>query len=822
MKLILAVTVLAMGAGAKGADYELYLFAGQSNMDGRGKAANLTEAQRRPSEKTIIFYRNPPYASDGWQALAPGFSIPPKHRSGIPSPTFGPEIGFAAAMEKSQSDRRFAFIKGSKGGTSLRRDWQPGVKGDPKSQGPIYRNFVETVLLATSALIKDGHTFKLRGLLWHQGESDSKSGAETYHRRFVAFAERVREDLKAPMLPIVVGEVFDNGKRDGVRKALRQFGEEDPAGGFVSSAGTTTWDPGTHFDAKSQLLLGSRYAETMLKLTAEKPEAGWVNLFAGDSLELWEPGPTKAKNPSKELGDRWSLKDGVLHLDRDAKSGRGGQIWTQKNYYDFELKFEFNIAYDGNSGVKYRAADVDGSAIGCEYQIIDDDNYRDNKNPTHRTACLYELVAVPKDRKWNPAGDWNSGRIRVSKNRFEHWLNDEKVVSIEFGSEDWKQRFAKSKYKIHPDFSKNAGPIVLTDHQDSVSYRNVYIRELNTRTDQSSVAEQKRKVAFPISKPITGYSHGREVALVEREDGLLIKAPSEYEKARAETEEYRKTTFFERLPEKYRKLDTQVPYPATEGMFKQEDIVYAKWGKRALLLDVYGPEAKPDGRLPVVIVVHGGGWGKGSHKNYRSLAINLAKRGFFTIAVEYRLSGEAPLPAAIYDLKACVRWTRANADKYPFDPNAIGITGGSAGGHLSAITAVTNDDLRFEGTANHLEYSSEINAVLSFYGPFRWIFSKALGTRIEGRITGNDVYPDHHIRQGAKFPPLLCINEAYGRESHENWGESTVQWIKENKAGEADFFILDAPHGFLNFSPFQEKAIDHAEKFFRRVFEYQK
>jgi len=219
-KLILTIALLT-GAIAKSADYELYLLAGQSNMDGRGKTVNLTEDQRRPSEQTFMFYRNPPYASDGWQPLAPGFSIPPKHRSGVPSPTFGPEIGFASVMEKSQPDRRFAFVKGSKGGTSLRRDWNPGVKDDPKSQGTIYRNFIETVRLGTSALTKDGHTFKLRGLLWHQGESDSKSSAERHHGRLVELAGRIREDLNAPKLPIVVGEVFDNGKRDSVRKALR-------------------------------------------------------------------------------------------------------------------------------------------------------------------------------------------------------------------------------------------------------------------------------------------------------------------------------------------------------------------------------------------------------------------------------------------------------------------------------------------------------------------------------------------------------------------------------------------------------------------------
>ena len=229
---------------------------------------------------------------------------------------------------------------------------------------------------------------------------------------------------------------------------------------------------------KASVVIAMLVASVLTLAAADKPASGWVNLLENDSLEQWEPGPTKAKNPSKEIGDRWSLKDGVVHLDRDKEKGRGGQIWTKKSYLDFELKFDFKIAYDGNSGIKYRAADVKGSAIGCEYQIIDDDHYSDNKNPTHRTACLYELVAVPKDRKLNPAGQWNKGRIRVSKNRFEHWLNGVKVVSIEFGSEDWKERFAKSKYKVHPDFAKHAGPIVLTDHGDTVSYRNVHIREL--------------------------------------------------------------------------------------------------------------------------------------------------------------------------------------------------------------------------------------------------------------------------------------------------------------------------------------------------------
>lgn len=231
-------------------------------------------------------------------------------------------------------------------------------------------------------------------------------------------------------------------------------------------------------------------------------EGDWVNLLEGDGLELWEPGPSKSKRT--EIGDRWLIKDGVVHLDRDAEKGAGGQIWTKKKYRDFELKFDFNIAHDGNSGIKYRAVDVDGRAIGCEYQIIDDENYRDNKNPTHRTACLYELVAVPADRKWNPAGEWNTGRIRVSDNRFEHWLNGVKVVSIEFGSDDWKKRFAESKYKVHPNFAKEPGPIVLTDHGDTVSYRNLFIREVPDKKEKEARKPKGKKEANtgPVAEPI--------------------------------------------------------------------------------------------------------------------------------------------------------------------------------------------------------------------------------------------------------------------------------------------------------------------------------
>ncbi len=263
--LLLFALVMVCSGDVMGAEYDVYLFAGQSNIDGRCSADDLTELQRRPFENVVVYYRRPPHTSDGWKALEPGYSIPPRYSGGLPSVTFGPELGFALAMTTAQPGRQFAFIKGSQGGTSLREDWNPGYKGQPESQGPCYRKFLETIRLATNELTQAGH----RVTLWHQGESDSKSDAEVYQQRLLQFVTRIREDIGVADLTVVVGEVFDNGQRDAVRAALRAVGNSGPNFGFVSAEGTMTWDNGTHFDAASQLLMGQRYAQAMLTISSD-------------------------------------------------------------------------------------------------------------------------------------------------------------------------------------------------------------------------------------------------------------------------------------------------------------------------------------------------------------------------------------------------------------------------------------------------------------------------------------------------------------------------------------------------------------------------
>lgn len=265
--ILLAIVALLAGTTAHAATtYDLYLLAGQSNMDGRGKAKDLTEAQRQPMADAIIYYRNPPASTDGWKPLGPGYSIAPGYKGKLPSATFGPELGFAAAMLKARPGRPLALIKGSKGGTSLAKDWKPGAKGQPETQGPCYRNFIETVKRAQDALKARGDAFVIRGLLWHQGESDASAPAGVYEKELTTLIARLREDLGTPELPVVVGEVYDNGKRDRVREAQKKVAGAVPHVAFASAADLKTWDNGTHFDAPSQLTLGERFGAAMLTL----------------------------------------------------------------------------------------------------------------------------------------------------------------------------------------------------------------------------------------------------------------------------------------------------------------------------------------------------------------------------------------------------------------------------------------------------------------------------------------------------------------------------------------------------------------------------
>lgn len=148
------------------------------------------------------------------------------------------------------------------------------------------------------------------------------------------------------------------------------------------------------------------------------------------------------------------------------------------------------------------------------------------------------------------------------------------------------------------------------------------------------------------------------------------------------------------------------------------DVVYARYGDRTLLADLFVPQDKP-GPLPAVVVVHGGGWANGDKARFRALSLALAARGYVTAAVEYRLAGEARFPAAIHDVRAAVGFLRANAARYGIDAGRIGAVGGSAGGHLVGLMAAAPDDSRFQGQAAVRGQSPSLQAAVVMAGPMQ-------------------------------------------------------------------------------------------------------
>jgi hypothetical protein len=212
------------------------------------------------------------------------------------------------------------------------------------------------------------------------------------------------------------------------------------------------------------------------QLTPAEQKAGWTLLFDGKTLDGWRA----YKRPDAST-TRWKVENGTLTLPpNDGKDTRGARdIISTATFDRFELTFDFRVAQGANSGVKYYVLEDLDSAIGHEYQIIDDERHADAKIGLERQTASFYDVLEPKDRKIKPAGEWNSGRVMAMGPTVEHYLNGARVLSYELDSPVLRKAIMDSKFKDVARFGKlHKGHILIQDHGDQVWYRNVKIRRL--------------------------------------------------------------------------------------------------------------------------------------------------------------------------------------------------------------------------------------------------------------------------------------------------------------------------------------------------------
>lgn len=246
--------------------------------------------------------------------------------------------------------------------------------------------------------------------------------------------------------------------------------------------------------------------------------------------------------------------------------------------------------------------------------------------------------------------------------------------------------------------------------------------------------------------------------------------------------------------------------PVPETVLFETTIEYANPDSQHLQLDLARPKTGM-GPFPAIVCIHGGGFRAGSRQGYDGLCLKLAEQGYVAVTVSYRLAPKYPFPAAIHDVKAALRWLRANAKKYAIDPDRIGVTGGSAGGHLAQFLGVTPDVKQFEGDGGNAEQSSKVACVVNYYGPSD--FTRSYGKSVDAAqvlplfLGGNleQARPKHIQASPLSWvtptaAPTLCI---HGTEDKYVAHEQAVWLMDRLKAAgvEAELLTLEgAGHGF--------------------------
>lgn len=219
---------------------------------------------------------------------------------------------------------------------------------------------------------------------------------------------------------------------------------------------------------------------TLNTLSDEEKSGGWQLLFDGSTTKGWHNyggGP---------VGSAWKIADGAMYIDTATKvNGKtdATNIVTEEDYDNFDLKLEWKISKNGNSGIMYYVNEdtlkyKEPYETGPEMQVLDNDGHPDGKIIKHRAGDLYDLISCSKETV-KAVGEWNLAEIKCVNGKLDLYLNGENVVSTTMWDDNWKKMVAGSKFKQWGDFGTfKKGKVCLQYHGNAVSFRNIRIKKL--------------------------------------------------------------------------------------------------------------------------------------------------------------------------------------------------------------------------------------------------------------------------------------------------------------------------------------------------------
>lgn len=251
-------------------------------------------------------------------------------------------------------------------------------------------------------------------------------------------------------------------------------------------------------------------------------------------------------------------------------------------------------------------------------------------------------------------------------------------------------------------------------------------------------------------------------------------------------------------------LMASVSTSSAQGYRLEKDVDYLG-AERKEKADLYLPAEIPKGkRVPAVLIVHGGGWSGGDKfaAREKNIGTNLAQNGYVAMSINYVLADSkgtnVAWPQNLYDCKTAVRWLRKNAERLQIDPDKIGAIGGSAGGHLVSMLALTEPKDGLDPKGPYGEFSCRIQCVVDLYGPINLTERQSISMFRKTNADAPELYrqASPHIYADKNDPPVLILHGTADKTVDYRQSEFFAEELKKAGTSHELIIIPDAPHTF--------------------------